>query len=124
MAAEDVDRKTALAGVETGMDIYKTGISADQAKRALAFQQAQLAQQKDFETKRLAIEDYRAKHPNMSDLESTVNYLRQENPNLTYTDAVKKYFELKGAGSGSGGIPGVTDTGGGSGDVVDYSSLK
>lgn len=45
MALEDVDRKTAIAGVEVGMDIFKTGISSDQAERALAFQEKELTSQ-------------------------------------------------------------------------------
>lgn len=45
MAIEDVDRKTAIAGVEVGMDIYKTGISTDQAERTLAFREKELTNQ-------------------------------------------------------------------------------
>ena len=41
MAVEDVDRKTAMAGVELGMDVYKTGMSAEQAQRALEFQKSE-----------------------------------------------------------------------------------
>lgn len=42
MAIEDVDRKTALAGVELGMDIYKTGISQEQFQQQMGFKKEEL----------------------------------------------------------------------------------
>lgn len=43
MAVEDVDRKTATAGVELGMDIYKSGLSQQQFQEQMAFRKAELA---------------------------------------------------------------------------------
>jgi len=42
MAVEDVDRKTATAGVELSMDIYKTGASQEQLKQELGFRREEL----------------------------------------------------------------------------------
>jgi hypothetical protein len=42
MALEDVDRKTAVAALDFGMDAYKLGVTADQAARALDFQKVEL----------------------------------------------------------------------------------
>ncbi len=43
MAAEDVDRKTALAGVDLGIDIYKTGLSQEQFKQQMALREKELS---------------------------------------------------------------------------------
>ena len=45
MSIEDVDRKTATAGVELGMEIYKSNMSQDQFKQRMTLEQQQLAQQ-------------------------------------------------------------------------------
>jgi hypothetical protein len=43
MAYEELDRKTAAAAYEFGMDAYKLGVTADQAERALAFDEKKLS---------------------------------------------------------------------------------
>ena len=43
MAVEDVDRKTATAGVELGVDIYKTGLSQEQIEQQMANEQERIA---------------------------------------------------------------------------------
>lgn len=45
MAIEDVDRKTAIAGVELGMDIYKSGLSQEQFEQRMSMDDRQLRQQ-------------------------------------------------------------------------------
>lgn len=42
MAAEDVDRKTALAGVETGMSIFKSGLDQEQFQQTMEMRKAEL----------------------------------------------------------------------------------
>jgi hypothetical protein len=42
MAYEELDRKTATAALEFGMDAYKLGVTADQQERALDFQKVEL----------------------------------------------------------------------------------
>lgn len=72
MAAEDVDRKTAIAGVEVGMDIYKTGLSAEQAQRALNFQERELTSRENIATldrnASLAAAAMRASNPDKFDI--------------------------------------------------------
>lgn len=43
MAVEDVDRKTATAGVELGVDIYKTGLNQEQIKQQMANERERIA---------------------------------------------------------------------------------
>lgn len=45
MSVEDVDRKTATAGVELGMEVYKSGLSQEQFEQRMNLDAAQLAQQ-------------------------------------------------------------------------------
>jgi hypothetical protein len=42
MAYEELDRKTAVAGIELGVDAFKLGLTADQQERALDFQKVEL----------------------------------------------------------------------------------
>jgi hypothetical protein len=43
MALEDVDRKTATAGVELGVDVYKAGMGQDQFRQQMEFKGRELA---------------------------------------------------------------------------------
>lgn len=56
MAVEDVDRKTALAGVETGMAIYKSGIDAKQFEQGMKFKREELGAEIALKTAALALE--------------------------------------------------------------------
>jgi hypothetical protein len=42
MAYEELDRKTAIAALDFGMDAYKVGLTAEQQQRALDFQKVEL----------------------------------------------------------------------------------
>lgn len=56
MAVEDVDRKTALAGVETGMAIYKSGIDAEQFEQGMKFKREELGAEIAMKNAALALE--------------------------------------------------------------------
>jgi hypothetical protein len=123
MALEDVDRKTAIAGVDVGMDIYKTGISADQAKRALAFQEKELisreAQAKlDRDLQRDALE---ARKLDKTQFEQQVAAYRAVNPGLNDVQIYKlmKDDGLLGSSQGNMAFPG--DEGGAGGDTSGMS---
>lgn len=124
MAAEDVDRKTAIAGVEAGMDIYKTGISADQAKRALAFQEKELVSREtqamlDRNLQRDALE---ARKLDKTQFEQQVAAYRAVNPGLNDVQIYKlmKDDGLLGSSQGNMAFPGDpkdTSAGGASSDI-------
>jgi len=89
------DRKEALEQFQLIVGVQQTQLAQQLAGNKLALEQAALLQDKDIKTRQLDIEDYRSKHPNMSDLESGVNYFLEENPKLTRTQALEAYLKLK-----------------------------
>jgi len=95
MALEDVDRKTAIAGVEVGMDIYKTGITADQAKRALAFQEKELTSRETTakldRDAQLAIASLRTSNP--TEFESAMAILEKGTPEQK--KMLREYYGMK-----------------------------
>jgi len=110
MALEDVDRKTAIAGVEVGMDIYKTGVSADQAKRALDFQQRELTSREE-ESKlnrsaELAIASLRTTNP--TEFESAMAILSKGTPEQK--QMLKEYYAMKRPPTGNPAFPGEPGT--------------
>jgi len=120
MALEDVDRKTAVTAVEVGMDVYKTGLSADQANRALDFNYAQLEQQAsegklNREADLLAAK-LRASNPDKFD--RIIGAVLAANPGMSELEAMQQAQKLNllgGSQSGMEGLPGVTPQTGGAG---------
>jgi hypothetical protein len=100
MALEDVDRKTAIAGVEVGMDIYRTGVSADQAKRSLEFQQRELtSREEESRLNRITQKEIASLKPsNPSDLEIMMAIMQNGTPEQKA--ALKEVMELKKQQSG------------------------
>jgi len=100
MALEDVDRKTAIAGVEVGMDIYKTGLTADQAKRSLEFQQRELtSREEESRLNRITQKEIASLKPsNPSDLEIMMAIMQNGTPEQKA--ALKEVMELKKQQSG------------------------
>lgn len=110
MALEDVDRKTAIAGVEVGMDIYKTGVSADQAKRSLDFQRQELAsREEESRLNRITQKEIASLKPsNPSDLEIMMAIMQNGTPEQKA--ALREVMELKKQQSGMA-LPGMEGTG-------------
>lgn len=120
MALEDVDRKTAVAGVELGMEAYKVGLTAEQQERALAFQEKQLSttvseNAKDREVQ-MAAAMYRAQNP--SDFDTKFAMYKKSYPDFSEV-AILKQMKTDGllgsSQAGMGEMPGVTPETGGAG---------
>jgi hypothetical protein len=111
MALEDVDRKTAVAGVELGMEAYKVGMTAEQQQRALAFQEKQLSttvseNAKDREVQ-MAAAMYRAQNP--SDFDTKFAMYQKSYPGVSEVAILKqmKTDGLLGSNqAGMGMLPG------------------
>lgn len=118
MALEDVDRKTAIAGVEVGIDVYKTGLSAEQQQSALGFNYAQLAQQAsegrlNREADLLAAK-LRVSNPDKFD--RIIGAVLAANPGMSELEAMQQAQKLNllgGSQSGMEGLLGVTPQTGG-----------
>jgi murein DD-endopeptidase MepM/ murein hydrolase activator NlpD len=95
MAIEDVDRKTAIAGAELGMDIYKTGLTADQAQRALSFQERELASKiTQAGLDRASAEKIAGmRQSNPTEFESAIAILSSGDPKLIQT--LKDFYAIK-----------------------------
>lgn len=118
MAYEELDRKTAVAAIELGFDAYKVGMSADQANRALAFDEKKLAAQlSDNEKDRqvtMAAAMYRSQNP--SDFDTKFAMYKKSYPGFSEV-AILKQMKTDGLlGSSQAGMeamPGVTPQTGG-----------
>jgi hypothetical protein len=120
MSLEDIDRKTATAGVELGMEAYKVGLTAEQQQRALAFQEKQLnttvsENAKDREVQ-MAAAMYRAQNP--SDFDTKFAMYQKSYPGFSEV-AILKQMKTDGllgsSQAGMGDMPGVTPETGGAG---------
>jgi len=89
------NRKDAMERFDMALKIQQLQLGEKLSGEKLQLERDSLAQDKDIKTRQLDIEDYKAKHPNMSDLESGVNYFLEENPKLTPTQALEAYLKLK-----------------------------
>ena len=121
MAYEELDRKTATAALEFGMDAYKLGITAEQQQRALAFQEKELATrvsegEKD-RSATLAAAMYRT--PNPTEFQTIFNAYKSANPKLLdaqIIDIMQGKGLVGNSQSGMGALPGVTPQTGGAGE--------
>jgi len=117
MAYEELDRKTATAALEFGMDAYKLGITAEQQQRALAFQEKELATRvSEGEKDRaatLAAAMYRTQNP--SDFDSKFAMYQKSYPGVSDV-AILKQMKTDGllgsSQSGMAGLVGVDEMGG------------
>lgn len=120
MAYEDVDRKTAIAALEFGMDAHKLGITAEQAERTLAFQEKQLSttvseNEKD-RAATIAAAQFRASNPDKFD--RIIGAVLAANPGMSELEAMQQAQKLNllgGSQSGMEGLVGVTPQTGGAG---------
>lgn len=110
MVYEDVDRKTAVAGAEAGINIFKTRISSDEAKRALEFREKELLSrenqaQLDRDLQRDVLE---ARKLDKTQFEQQVAAYRAVNPGLNDVQIYKlmKDDGLLGSSQGNMAFPG------------------
>jgi hypothetical protein len=127
MALEDMDRKTAIAGVELGMEAYKVGLTAEQQQRALAFQEKQLSttvseNAKDREVQ-MAAAMYRAQNP--SDFDTKFAMYQKSYPGFSEVAILKqmKTDGLLGSSQAGMALPGVDGEMGGAGDANSGMSI-
>ena len=120
MAYEDVDRKTAIAALEFGMDAHKLGITAEQQQRALAFQEKELATRvSEGEKDRaatIAAAMYRTQNP--SDFDTKFAMYQKSYPGASEVSILKQMKTdglLGSSQSGMEGLVGVTPQTGGAG---------
>lgn len=120
MAYEDLDRKTAAAALEFGMDAYKVGLTAEQQQRALAFQEKELSTRVSENEKdraaTLAAAKFRASNPDKFD--RIIGAVLAANPGMSELEAMQQAQKLNllgGSQSGMEGLVGVTPQTGGAG---------
>lgn len=127
MSVEDVDRKAAVAGVELGMDIYKSGLSQEQFKQQMAFREKELASveartEDELNLKRLALT---AQTADRTDFDKKFAAVKSANPGISDMQVLlvmQKNGLLGTAQSGVGGeFPGAAKQEGGAqpgGDIT------
>jgi hypothetical protein len=122
MAYEELDRKTAVAAYEFGMDAYKLGVTADQAERALDFQKVELMsriQQSGLD--RASAEKIASmRTANPTQFESIMNII--QNGTIEEKAALEQYMKVTKPQAGMGLLPGDPE-GTGGGDVNSGMSI-
>jgi hypothetical protein len=110
MALEDIDRKTAVAGVELGMEAFKVGLTAEQQQRTLAFQEKELtSRETQAGLDRITQKEIAALKPsNPSDLEIMMAIMQNGTPEQK--TALKDVMDMKKQQSGMA-LPGMEGTG-------------
>jgi hypothetical protein len=114
MAYEELDRKTAVAAYEFGMDAYKLGVTADQAERALDFQKVELMsriQQSGLD--RASAEKIASmRTANPTQFESIMNII--QNGTIEDKAALEQYMKITKPQQGMA-LPGMEEMGGAEG---------
>ena len=122
MALEDIDRKTAIAGVELGMEAYKVGLTAEQQERALAFQEKELTsriQQAGYDrTSAEKIAGMRTSNP--TQFESIMRII--QSGTMEEKAALEQYMKVTRPQTGMV-LPGMEGEAGGAGDVNSGMSI-
>ena len=122
MALEDMDRKTAIAGVELGMEAYKVGLTAEQQQRALDFDKVKLLtsiQQAGYDRASAEkIAGMRTSSP--TQFESMMNIVLNGTPDQKL--ALEKVIGLQKPQTGMV-LPGMEGVAGGAGDVNSGMSI-
>jgi hypothetical protein len=121
MAYEDVDRKTAIAALEFGMDAHKLGITAEQQQRALAFQEKELATRvsEGAKDRSATLAAALARTSNPTQFEIMFNAYKSANPKLLdaqIIDIMQGKGLVGNSQSSMGALPGVTPQTGGAGE--------
>lgn len=119
MAYEELDRKTAIAALDFGMDAYKLGLTAEQQQRALAFQEKELSTRVSENEKdraaTIAAAMYRTQNP--SDFDSKFAMYQKSYPGFSEVAILKqmKTDGLLGSSQAGTALPGMEEMGGAEG---------
>jgi uncharacterized surface protein with fasciclin (FAS1) repeats len=121
MAYEELDRKTATAALEFGMDAYKVGLTAEQAERALAFDEKKLATtiSENEKDRSATLAAALARTSNPTEFQTIFNAYKAANPGLQdaqIIDIMQGKGLVGSSQSGMGALPGVTPQTGGAGE--------
>lgn len=124
MAVEDVDRKTATAGVELSMNIYKSGMDQEQFKEKMAFNERELESREAMarEERSLRAAALEFQKTNRSQFEQLTAAYRAANPGVTDVDIFKKMRDdgLLGNAAAAATYPGDQSAQESSGPWADY----
>jgi uncharacterized protein YcbK (DUF882 family) len=124
MAVEDVDRKTATAGVELSMNIYKSGMDQEQFKERMAFSERELESREAMarEERSLRAAALEFQKTNRSQFEQLTAAYRAANPGVTDVDIFKKMRDdgLLGNAAAAANYPGDQGPQESSGPWADY----
>jgi len=120
MAYEELDRKTAIAALEFGMDAHKVGITAEQAERTLALQRDELASRNMNAAldRAASIEAAKFRASNPDKFDRIIGAVLAANPGMSELEAMQQAQKLNllgGSQSGMEGLVGVTPQTGGAG---------
>jgi hypothetical protein len=120
MAYEELDRKTATAALDFGIEAYKVGLTAEQQQRALDFQEKELSTRVSENEKdraaTLAAAKFRASNPDKFD--RIIGAVLAANPGMSELEAMQQAQKLNllgGSQSGMEGLVGVPPQTGGAG---------
>jgi hypothetical protein len=121
MVYEELDRKTATAALEFGMDAYKVGLTAEQAERALAFDEKKLATtiSENEKDRAATVAAALARTSNPTEFQTIFNAYKAANPGLQdaqIIDIMQGKGLVGSSQSGMGALPGVTPQTGGAGE--------
>lgn len=107
MAVEDVDRKTATAGVELGMDIYKSGLNQEELKQRMDLASREITSRENVAAADRAAQERIAsiRATNPSDFDSKFAMVKAANPGLSDMQVltVMKNMGLLGGQNTGGG---------------------
>lgn len=110
MAIEDVDRKTALAGVEMGMEVYKSGLSQAELKQRMALANREISSREQIAKldREAQLQIATARQANPSDFDTKLAIIMQANPGMNPLQALM-YGQKQGffgSSAQTGGWPG------------------
>ena len=110
MAIEDVDRKTALAGVEMGMEIYKSGLSQEELQQRMALANREISSREQIAKldRDAQLKIATARQANPSDFDTKLAIIMQANPGMNPLQALM-YGQKQGffgSSAQTGGWPG------------------
>lgn len=90
MAVEDVDRKTALAGVEVGMEIYKSNLSQEELQQRMALANREISSREEIAKldRDAQLKIATARQANPSDFDTKLAIIMQANPGMNPLQAL------------------------------------